>query len=93
MDSSSLSFIAGTVSSLIFVGGNVPMLLKAYRTQDVHSYSYLNLILVNLGNLVYWFYVVSLPLGPIWVLHTFYTITAMALLGLYIKLHRGRGCH
>lgn len=85
-----LSIMAGAISSLIFVGSNVPMLLKAYRTQDLHSYSYLNILLVNAGNLIYWLYVVSLPLGPVWILHTFYTISSIFLLFLYVRFCSGR---
>ena len=78
-----LSLIAGMVSSFIFASSYIPMLLKAYRSKDLHSYSALNLILVNAGNLLYWLYVVPLPLGPIWVLHTFYTISSGILLVMY----------
>ena len=85
MDTQEPSFIAGTISSLIFVGSYIPMLLKAYRTRDVHSYSSLNLVLVNAGNLIYWFYVASLPPGPVWILHTFYTISSGLLLILYYR--------
>ena len=81
-----LAIIAGTVSSLIFVGSHVPMLLKAYRTGDLHSYSSLNLIMVNVGNLIYWLYVSSLPAGPIWVLHTFYTLSSVLLLIMYCRM-------
>jgi len=79
----SLSIIAGMVSSFVFASSNVPMLLKAYRTKDLHSYSASNLILVNAGNLLYWLYVVTLSPGPIWVLHTFYTISSGILLVMY----------
>ena len=79
----SLSLIAGIVSSFIFGSSHIPMLLKAYRTKDLHSYSALNLILVNAGNLLYWLYVVTLPPGPIWILHTFYTISSGIVLVMY----------
>jgi hypothetical protein len=86
MDTEHLSFIAGAISSLMFVTSNVPMLWKAFKTKDLRSYSYLNIILVNAGNLIYWFYIVSLPLGPVWILHTFYTISSGLLLILYWQL-------
>jgi hypothetical protein len=82
----SWALIAGTISSLMFVSSHVPMLLKAYRTGDLHSYSSLNLIMVNVGNLVYWLYVSSLPAGPIWVLHTFYTVSSALLLVMYCRM-------
>jgi uncharacterized protein with PQ loop repeat len=80
-----LSFVAGTISSLIFASSNIPMLLKAYHTKDLHSYSALNLFLVNVGNLLYWLYIVNLPPGPIWVLHIFYTISSGILLVMYCQ--------
>jgi hypothetical protein len=79
----SIALIAGMISSFIFASSNIPMLVKAYQTKDLHSYSVLNLILVNVGNLLYWLYVVTLPPGPIWVLHTFYTIASGILLAMY----------
>jgi uncharacterized protein with PQ loop repeat len=90
MDIQNLSLIAGTISSFIFIGSHLPSLVKAYRTKDVHSYSCLNLILVNAGNLIYWLYVVSLPVGPIWILHTCYTIFSGVFLILYLWLHPHR---
>jgi len=80
-----LSLIAGTISSFIFATSNVPMLWKAYKTRDLRSYSLLNIVLVNVGNLLYWFYVVNLPLGPIWILHSFYTVSSIILLFLYVR--------
>ncbi|MCL4302967.1 MAG: hypothetical protein KJ077_45185 [Anaerolineae bacterium] len=85
-----LAFIAGLISSLIFVSSNVPMLLKAYRTKDMRSYSWLNIILINIGNLIYWLYVASLPPGPVWVLHTFYTVASGLMLTLCLRL---RSCN
>jgi hypothetical protein len=77
-----LSMLAGSFSTFIFVSSNVPMIWKAYRTRDLNSYSKLNIILANLGNLIYWVYVISLPLGPIWLLHFFYTISSVFMLAL-----------
>jgi uncharacterized protein with PQ loop repeat len=83
MDTQNLSLIAGAVSSLIFVSSHVPMLWKAYKTRDLSSYSLLNIILINVGNLLYWLYIVSLPIGPVWMMHTFYTVSSGLLLYLY----------
>ena len=83
METQNLSLIAGTISSLIFAGSHVPMLWKAYKTRDLHSYSGWNIVLINVGNLLHWFYIVSLPVGPVWLLHTFYTIASALLLFLY----------
>ena len=80
-----IAFIAGTFSTFLFIGSNVPMLWKAYQTKDLHSYSKLNIILANVGNLVYWVYVLNLPVGPIYLLHFFYTVTSIIMLGLLIR--------
>ncbi len=83
MNTQTLSLIAGTLSSLIFVSSHVPMLWKAYKTRDLSSYSLLNIILLNVDNLLYWLYIVSLPIGPVWMMHTFYTVSSGLLLYLY----------
>lgn len=80
-----LSLVAGIVSSSLFVGSHVPMLLKAFRTRDVRSYSLTNLVLTNLGNGVYWLYVATLPFGPIWLLHGFYTLVSALMLAGYLR--------
>ena len=77
-----IAFVAGTFSTFMFIASNIPMLWKAYQTKDLHSYSKLNIILANIGNLVYWLYVLNLPPGPIYLLHFFYTITSLIMLGM-----------
>jgi hypothetical protein len=89
MNTEQISFIAGLISSFIFVSGNFPMLWRAYKTEEMRSYSRLNIFLANIGNLVYWLYVVSLPPGPIWVLHTFYTVSSMSMLVMYFRFRSG----
>ena len=71
---------AGSVSTALFVGSYLPMLVKARRTKDLDSYSRGNLVLATIGNAIYSVYVFSLPLGPIWVLHTFYVASTLAML-------------
>ena len=66
--------LAGMVSTTLFVGSYLPMLVKAFRTRDLDSYSLGNLVLANVGNAVHSVYVFSLPVGPIWFLHTFYLL-------------------
>lgn len=80
-----IAFIAGTFSTFLFIGSNIPMLWKAYQTKDLNSYSKLNIILANIGNLVYWLYVLNLPPGPIYLLHFFYTVTSLVMLVLLIR--------
>ncbi len=47
-----------------------------------------NLVLANVGNGFHWLYVVNLPAGPIWLLHTFYTIVSAMMLFWYLRYHR-----
>ena len=68
MPSHSLSVLAGFVSCTILISSNLPMLFKAFKTEDLRSYSLGHLALGTLGNTVYWLYVLSLPFGPVWLL-------------------------
>ena len=80
-----LPVVAGSLSSVIFVSSNLPMVSKAIRTRDLGSYSLAHIGLANVGNLLYWLYVAALPVGPIWFLHGFNTIVALLMLGLYLR--------
>lgn len=75
-----VQLMAGSLSSIIFVLGTLNMLAKAWRMKDMRSYSGMMLILNNVGNLIYWVYVLSLPMGPIYVLHGFNTIATLFML-------------
>ena len=86
---SDLAVLAGTVSTALFVGSYLPMLVKAFRTRDLDSYSRGNLVLANVGNAVYSVYVVSLPLGPIWFLHSFYVLVHGADAAVAPQAHAG----
>lgn len=81
----SLPVIAGTTSTIIFGMSALPMLIKAYRTKDLASYSRGNILMANTGNIVHSVYVFSLPPGPIWLLHTFYLITTAMMLFWYLR--------
>jgi hypothetical protein len=81
----SLPVVAGSVATTIFVLSSLPMLLKARRTRDLSSYSLGNICLANLGNAVQSLYVLSLPPGPIWVLHAFQATTTGLMLGWYLR--------
>lgn len=76
---------AGIVSSLIFASSTFPMLYRAFRTKDLKSYSLSSMLLSNLGNLIHSLYVFSLPMGPIWFLHSFFLITSGIMLFWYIQ--------
>ena len=71
----------------MFASSNIPMLVKAFRTRNLQSYSLLNIALSNVGNAVHWVYVAGLPWGPIWFLHGFYTVTTALMLVWYLR-HR-----
>ena len=75
-----LPVLAGTVSTIVFVGSVLPMLHKAFRTRELASYSLANIVLANVGNTVHSVYVLALPPGPIWVLHGFYLVSSALML-------------
>ena len=85
---SRLAVLAGLISTALFVSAALPMLAKAVLTRDLESYSLGNLVLANGGNAVHSLYVFSLPVGPIWVLHSFYAVTSAVMLALYLR-HAG----
>lgn len=83
-----LPVLAGTVSTIMFVLSYLPMLRKAFRTKDLHSYSFNNILLANSGNIVHSLYVFNLPPGPIWLLHSFYLVTTGLMLAWYLRYER-----
>jgi hypothetical protein len=88
METQQLSFFAGMISTVVFASSAIPMLAKAFRTKDLRSYSFTNIAMSNLGNVFHWVYVVGLPFGPIWFLHTFYTIVSAIMLLWYLRHQR-----
>jgi uncharacterized protein with PQ loop repeat len=76
---------AGAVATVVFASSTLPMLGKAWRTKDVSSYSAGNIVLANIGNLLYAVYVVHLPVGPVWALHAFHTISTALMLFWYVR--------
>ncbi len=89
MEKETFQILAGSVAGLIFMSGTMTMVIKAWQTRDMDSYSRSSLILNNVGNLLNWIYILSLPFGPIYFLHMFYTITTLFMLGWY-QLYRSR---
>ena len=85
-----VAILAGTVSTFLFVVSYLPMLVKAYRSKDLASYSVSNLLLANVGNGVHSVYVFSLPAGPLWALHTFYVVSSAVMLFWWWR-YRSRG--
>ena len=80
-----IPLLAGTISTVIFAGSMLPMLAKAARTRDLGSYSLGNIALINLGNVVHTLYVVTLPVGPVWVLHGFYVVSSALMLAWCLR--------
>lgn len=80
-----LPVIAGTISTTIFAASTLPMLWKAARTKDLSSYSLGNMLLANAGNAVHTVYVLHLPKGPVWVLHSFYLVSMALMLFWYLR--------
>jgi len=89
---SSIPLLAGTVSTVVFACSALPMLRKAAITRDLSSYSLGNIALANLGNVVHSVYVFHLPIGPIWVLHSFYLVSSALMLFWYVRF-AGVGVH
>lgn len=80
-----MSIIAGTISSLMFAGGTLPMLIKAHKTHNLGSYSFSSIAMNVCGNAIHWVYIAGLPMGPIWFLHTFYTVSTILMLAWYVR--------
>jgi len=89
MSFNDLPLIAGSASTVIFLTSYMPMLVKAVRTKDLSSYSPTQLVLTNFGNVLYSAYVFSLPIGPIWALHSFYLVATALMLAWYFRYTRG----
>jgi hypothetical protein len=80
--------LAGMISTVVFAVSNLPMLRKALRTRDVSSYSMSSIAMINAANAVYSLYVFSLPIGPIWALHSFYVVSCGIMLVLCLRARR-----
>jgi len=88
MDAQHISVVAGILSTTLFIGSYIPMLLKAFRTKDLRSYSLTNIVVANVGNGIHWIYIAGLPWGPIWLLHSFYTLAMALMLFWYVRYRR-----
>ncbi len=80
-----LPTIAGFISTALFAVGTLPMLAKAFRTRNLASYSLGNILLSNVGNLIYSLYVFQLPPGPVWFLHSYNLLSTGLMLVWYLK--------
>jgi uncharacterized protein with PQ loop repeat len=93
MAMTSLSTLAGFASTAIFAASMLPMLAKAYRSRDLASYSFGNIVLANVGNAVHSVYVYSLPPGPVWLLHSFYLVSTALMLCWYLRYVLRKSTH
>ncbi len=80
-----LPTLAGFFSTVLFALGTLPMLVKAFRTKDLSSYSLGNIMMSNVGNVIYSIYVFHLPPGPVWFLHSFYLLSTGLMLFWYLR--------
>ena len=85
-----LPIIAGSISTMIFALSTLPMLVKAFRTKDLKSYSLGNILLSNMGNIIHSIYIFNMSPGPIWLLHTFYLVTTAMMLVWYVRYETPR---
>lgn len=83
-----LQVAAGSISSVIFMMGTTTMVIRAWRTKDMQSFSATMLVLNNLGNFIHWIYVLSLPVGPIYVLQAFNTAATLFMLIWWVLYHK-----
>ena len=81
----SLPTIAGFISTGLFALGTLPMLAKAFRSKNLASYSLGNILLSNVGNLIYSIYVFQLPPGPIWFLYLYNLVSTGLMLVWYLR--------
>jgi hypothetical protein len=81
----SLPTIAGFISTGLFAVGTLPMLSKAFSTKNLASYSLGNILLSNVGNIIYSIYVFQLPPGPIWYLYIYNLVTTGLMLVWYLR--------
>jgi len=86
----SVAVVAGSISTALFVVSALPMLYKASRTKELGSYSLGYLVLANVGNGFYSIYVFSMPVGPIWALHSFYVVSSALMLFWYLHYEVGK---
>ncbi len=80
-----LPVIAGFISTALFALGTLPMLAKALRTKNLASYSLGNMLMSNVGNIIYSLYVFRLPPGPVWFLHSYNLVSTALMLVWYLK--------
>jgi hypothetical protein len=81
----SAAVLAGLMSTALFATSMLPMVVRAWRTHDLSSYSRSHLLMTNAGNVVHTVYVASLPVGPVWLLHSFHVVVAATMLVWHLR--------
>ena len=79
------ALFAGSAAAAIFMISQLPMLIKARRTKNLTSYSFTNIGLANVGNVLYAVYVLQVPVGPVWATHGFNLTTSGLMLFWYLR--------
>lgn len=85
-----IQMLAGFASTALFVSNNFPMVVKAFKTKDLSSYSFGHIALSNVCNLLLALYIVSLPAGPVWFQHGFFTVATALMLVWYLRHEKDR---
>ncbi len=80
-----LPTIAGFISTALYAVGTLPMLAKAFRTRNLASYSLGNILMSNVGNIIYSIYVFQLPPGPVGFLHIYNLLSTGLMLVWYFQ--------
>ncbi len=80
-----LPVVAGVLSTMLFALGTLPMLVKAATTKDLSSYSFGNIALSNVANVIHSVYIFALPPGPVWALHAFHLVSTGLMLVWYVR--------
>ena len=61
------------------------MLVKAATTKDLSSYSFGNIALSNVANVIHSVYIFQLPPGPVWALHAFHLVSTGLMVLWYLR--------
>lgn len=85
-----IAMACGMLATFLYIVATLPMLHKAVRTHDLASYSGANLFIANAGNVTQAIYVLTLPPGPMWVLHGFNTTVSALMLAWWLQCRRQR---
>jgi len=86
-----IAMACGMLATFLYIVATLPMLHKAVRTHDLASYSGANLFIANAGNATQAIYVLTLPPGPMWILHGFNTTVSALMLAWWLQCRQRSG--